>query len=51
MGLLKLIIHEIGLRKVKLGLNVSMSAREFFQSICVEINTSFIVFEDNIEMS
>lgn len=29
LGLLKLIIHEIGLRKVKLGFNITMSAREF----------------------
>lgn len=29
LGLLKLIIHEIRLRKVKLGFNITMSAREF----------------------
>ena len=49
--MLKLIIHEISLSQVKLCFNVSMSIWEFLESICVEVNSSFIVFEHNIEMS
>ena len=51
LRLLKLIIHEISLSQVKLCFNVSMAIWEFLKSICVEVNSSFIVFEDNIEMS